>query len=66
MVDAEGVEYEIDWDTFSAGASAFIPTVATDKTIRTIRSSANRNNVQVVCRVGERGGYWGVGIWRVG
>ena len=65
-MDAEGIEYELDWDSFSVGASVFIPTVATDNVIKQVRSSANQHNAQVVCRIGERGGFWGVGIWRVG
>jgi ribosomal protein S5 len=65
IVDAEGVTYTFDWATFSVGASVFIPCVATDRIAKMLVSSARKRRIKLHIVVGERNGFWGVGVWRM-
>jgi hypothetical protein len=65
IVDAEGVSYTFDWATFSVGASVFIPCVATDRVAEMLVSSARKRRIKLHIAVGERNGFWGIGVWRV-
>jgi hypothetical protein len=64
IVETEGVEYVINWDTFPITGFVFIKCIETDRVSTVIRAHAQRYGVSVALRVGIRNGYWGVGVWR--
>jgi len=64
VIDTEGVQYVINWDTFPVMGFVFIRCIETDKVLTAVRAHAYRQGVGVALRVGIRNGYWGVGVWR--
>lgn len=65
VIDTEGVQYVINWDTFPVMGFVFIRCIETDYVLKTLRAFTQRMGIKISTRVGIRNGYWGVGVWRV-
>jgi hypothetical protein len=65
VIDTEGVQYVINWDTFPVMGFVFIRCLQTEHVLKKLRSFTQTRGIQISTRVGIRNGYWGVGVWRV-
>lgn len=63
-ISTDGLQYVINWDTFSVGSNVFIPCIETAKVIKELRHQAALRTIRVRCKVGIRNNRWGVGVWR--
>lgn len=64
VVNTEGINYVINWDTFPVMGFVFIRCIETERVVQELRSRTSRLGIKIAIRVGIRNGYWGVGVWR--
>jgi hypothetical protein len=63
-ISTEGVDYVLDWNKFPINGFVFIRCIETERVMKELRWHAERLGVKITLRVGERNGFWGVGVWR--
>lgn len=61
----EKVAYKINWKSFKAGYSFFIPCLDTKQARRHIKKITNRLQYKVITKVTIEDGIKGIRIWRV-
>jgi hypothetical protein len=64
VIDTEGVDYILDWDKFPLNGFVFIRCLETERIMKELKWHSEKLGIKTSLRVGERNGYWGVGIWR--
>lgn len=61
----DGVEYTIDWGSFTVGSSFFIPCLRDADGIERIRRKMDRLGYKVLIKVVIEDGIRGLRVWRV-
>ncbi len=64
-LNPDGLEFVIDWNSLSVGASVFIPAINTTHLIKEMHQIAKDKNIKLEERVLIDGGKWGVRFWRI-
>lgn len=64
VIETEGVDYILDWDKFPIGGFVFIRCLETERIMKVLKWHSEKLGIKISIRVGERNGFWGVGVWR--
>lgn len=67
VVHLAGVDYYVDWEELTLGASFFLPTVATAAQVRqTLKPVERALDIRLAVRTRVEYGRYGSRVWRVG
>lgn len=64
VIETEGVDYILDWDKFPINGFVFVRCLETERIMKELKWHSEKFGIKITLRVGERNGYWGIGIWR--